>query len=281
MFSRIHLKIKKNYFPKLKKTKHLPIKGKMLFYENKTYDISLNRKLVSKLEYIIKVENFEGPFELLLDLIKKREMDIHDLQISQITNDFISSLQEMKKQEIEITSNFMEMASMLLEIKSKMLLPVEKEKNDPRKELVQQLLDYKEYKESIGKLQELKESERKLLKRQRIEKVRIEKKGNLFDIFKAYQNIMSKKFNDKNETPLDKLTEELSRFNYTIEERMEFLKEMLKKSDMNVIEYFNSVEEKEKLITTFGALLELIKIQYIDIIINEKTVIIKERKVVD
>lgn len=229
------------------------------------------------MDYIIRIENFEGPLELLLELIKKRAMNIHDLQISQITNDFIKSLHEMQNQNIEVTSDFMEMASMLLEIKSKMLLPIEKEKGDPRAELVQQLLDYQEYKESIEKLRELKIFEQKFFKRQRIEKVKVKKMGNLQDIFKSYQLIVEKKFKEKF-NPLDKLTEELSRSRYTMEDRIESLKSILEDHRLNIEVYFDNMNDKEEMIVTFGALLELVKVQYIDITIEEEGSIFIEKR---
>lgn len=230
------------------------------------------------MDYIIRIENFEGPFELLMDLIKKRKMSIHDLHISQITNDFIQSLHEMTNNNIEITSNFMEMASILLEIKSKMLLPVEKEKGDPRELLVQQLLDFQEYKESIDKLRELKTIEQTFFKRQRIEKVKVNKMGNREKLMKTYLNILGKKFREKF-TPLDTLTEELARYKYTIEDRIDSLKNILEKKEICVETFFDEMESKEEMVVTFGALLELGKIQYIDILIRDNgDVLIKKRE---
>lgn len=234
------------------------------------------------MDYIIRTENFEGPFELLLDLIKKRAMNIHDLQISQITNDYIASLHQMQEQNVDVTSDFMEMASMLLEIKSKMLLPVEKEKGDPRADLVRQLLDYQEYKESIEQLRELKQMEQMFFKRQRIEKVKIKKTGNTEDIMKIYQALLAKKFQNQNTySPLDKLTAELSRFRYTIEDRIEALKSLLEEQRINIELYFDDMSDKEEMVVTFGALLELVKIQYIDIVVEEEFIFIEKRKGVE
>ena len=235
------------------------------------------------LDYIIRTGNFEGPFELLLDLIKKRAMNIYDLQISQITKDYMESIHEMQEQNIEVTSDFMEMASMLLEIKTKMMIPAEKEKADPRAELVRQLLDYQEYKESIERLRELKQIEQMFFKRQRIEKVKVKKMGNTDDIMKIYQTILMKKFQNQNTySPLDKLTEELSRFRYTMEDRIEALKVLLEEQRLNVESYFDDMNDKEEMVVTFGALLELVKTQYIDIIVDpDETIFIVKRKGVE
>lgn len=205
-------------------------------------------------------------------------MKIHDLHISQITNDFIANLKEMQNQNIEVSSDFMVMASMLLEIKSKMLLPLEKEKGDPREQLVQQLMDYQEYKGSIEKLHVLKQMEQMLFKRQRIEKVKIKKMGNIKDIIKSYQSIMEQKFSQKH-TPLDDLTLALSNFKFTMEDRLESLKNELSLKRIDVSLFFEDMREKEEVVVTFGALLELVKIQYIDIQIeNDDRVYIVKRE---
>jgi segregation and condensation protein A len=99
-----------------------------------------------------KIENFEGPFDLLLHLIKKNEMDIYDIKIYDITTQYLKYLDEMKEIDLEITSEFIVTAATLLEINSKMLLPKSneneesQEEEDPRKELVSKLLEYKKFK---------------------------------------------------------------------------------------------------------------------------------------
>jgi len=234
------------------------------------------------MEYIIKTDNFEGPFELLLDLIKKRQMDIYDLHISQITRDYMDKLKEMNENSIEVTSDFMEMASVLLEIKSKLLIPVEPDKEDPRNELVKQLLDYQEYKESLEKMRELKKIEQKHFKRQRTEKLTKKKTGTLADIIKIYQKMLNRKSKvqteDGRESPLERLKKELARFKYTMEEQMEFLKEQLEHDRIVVEDFFGNMRDKEEMIVTFGALLELIKLQYITIVEDDEVLMI-ERKV--
>ena len=97
----------------------------------------------------IKLQNFEGPFDLLLHLIKKNKMNIYDIKIYDITNQYIEYLKSMKEMDLELTSEFIVMAATLLEIKSKMLLPkpkIEEEEEDPRKFLMEKLIEYKKYK---------------------------------------------------------------------------------------------------------------------------------------
>ncbi len=101
--------------------------------------------------YTIKINNFEGPFDLLFHLIEKNRMSIYDIQISEITDQYMDYLYAMQQLDLEIASEFLVMAATLLHIKSRMLLPEKKEKEeeeeDPREELVQKLLKFKKYKE--------------------------------------------------------------------------------------------------------------------------------------
>jgi len=106
----------------------------------------------------IQLEKFEGPLGLLLHLIRKEEMDIFDINVHHITGQYLSYIKVMKKLDLEVAGEFVAMAATLIHIKSKMLLPnyddngEEIEVEDPRKELVQKLLEYQKYKEASGKL---------------------------------------------------------------------------------------------------------------------------------
>ena len=108
----------------------------------------------------IKIENFEGPLDLLLYFIKRDKIDIYDIPITQITNEYISVIDEAKKLDVSIAGEFLFMASMLLRIKTQMLLPrqINDESldiEDPRIDLVAQLLEYKKYKSIANKLKNL------------------------------------------------------------------------------------------------------------------------------
>lgn len=114
--------------------------------------------------YQIKLDTFEGPLDLLLHLIEKEEMDIYDIQISKITDQYLDYLNQMQNLKLDITSEFLVMAATLLAIKSKMLLPVYEpidpiytdfDEDDPREELVQRLIEYKKYKELSNVLQDM------------------------------------------------------------------------------------------------------------------------------
>lgn len=108
-------------------------------------------------KYKVKLENFEGPLDLLCHLIDKNKMDIYDINLSEITDQYIEYINEMEKMNLEVTSEFLVMASTLLYLKSKNLLPnqVEDEKELTEEELLQRIIEYKKYKEITKKLREM------------------------------------------------------------------------------------------------------------------------------
>lgn len=229
------------------------------------------------MDYIVRTEGFEGPFDLLLELIRKKKMDIHDLQIADITQEYMAQLASMQEADIHVTSSFIEMASLLLEIKTKLLL-APTEKQDPRDELVQQLLDYKTYREAIGKMRELKEVEQRFFKRQRVDSVRKKKKGTLQDILLSYQKILARKEETAGPNKLRQLTEELAKIRYTVADRIVHVEDLLSRGPIQVTDYFGAMRDKEELTVTFGALLELVKRQSIGIYLENEDVWIEQRR---
>lgn len=114
-----------------------------------------------------KLENFEGPLDLLLHLIEKNKVNIYDIPIVLITEQYLAFVSSMEEQDLDVVSDFLVMAATLIDIKSRMLLPVDEEDNeeeeDPRAELVRRLLEYKMYKYMARELEELEEGAEKLL----------------------------------------------------------------------------------------------------------------------
>lgn len=102
--------------------------------------------------YSVNLNVFQGPFELLYHLIEKREIDIYDIPIAEITDQYIEYLNQMRQFNMNVASEFILMASTLIEIKSKMLLPIKEKEEDPRQELVDKLLEYKMFKDASEKL---------------------------------------------------------------------------------------------------------------------------------
>ena len=220
-------------------------------------------------EINIKLDIFEGPLDLLLHLIQQMEIDIYDIPIATITEQYMSYIHTMKTLELAVAGEYLVMAATLMAIKSKTLLPVQEAiiedeywEEDPRDELVNQLLEYRKYKYAAEQLTE-KAQERSLyytkepvavddligqekpLKRGQVKKI---------DLFHAMEKILErKKFSEKVEktiTPDDT----------TIEERIIFIEERLKQHHKGCsFESFFETPSKTEVVTTFMALLEMMK----------------------
>ncbi len=224
--------------------------------------------------YRVSLSEFEGPLDLLLFFIKRDELDIYDIPIAHITKSFMEYLDAMQELNLEIAADFIYMASVLMSIKAKMLLPRpevpagELDEFDPRTELVQKLLEYKRFKEVALNMQLLEEDRRQLFPRltfEHIEASEIEdetKRPTLFDLIRAYQLAM------KN---MPKITvHEVKKIPVTIEQQTEFL---LKKLDEHIqISFIKTVAEFAERITivvTFLAILEMAKMRLVNIIVRE------------
>ncbi len=214
--------------------------------------------------YKLKLSNFEGPLDLLLHLIKQNEVDIYDIPISTITDQYIEYLEMMKELDLEVASEFLVMAATLMEIKSRMLLPTqpseEEEEEDPRFELIEQILEYKKYKEFAGNLGEKAEAESQFYQRTFKEEVDIETgepliEVTLFELLQAFKHVLEY----ATEEPFREITlEEVS-----IEEKMNEIRARLKeKTNLLLDEVFEgAVKTKVALISTVLALLELIRLK--------------------
>jgi segregation and condensation protein A len=229
----------------------------------------------------IKINNFEGPFDLLLHLIKKNEMDIYDIKIYEITNQYLQFINEMKEMDLEVTSEFIVIAATLLEIKSKLLLPnlaqdetAADSEVDPRKELIQKLVEYKKFKQVAAYLRTLEgESGLVFTKKPEIieEKSKpaddsdILKNITMLQLYNLFNNLMNKynsKMNKENviqrEIPVDA---------YKIEDKMEYLIKRI--TPHNHLYFSNIIREcsnKMEVVVTFLALLELIKLRNVKVI---------------
>lgn len=224
----------------------------------------------------IKIENFEGPFDLLLHLIKKNEMNIYDIKIYDITNQYLQFLQTIKEMDLEVTSEFIVMAATLLEIKSKMLLPkpqIEEEEEDPRKNLIEKLIEYKKYKRSSYFFKERLEADGYLFTKKAeiiedsmpVDNKELLKNITMLDLYNIFNELMNryvKKINKTNtidkEIPIDK---------YKIEDKMKELKNILAlKKSVKFSEIASECQCKMEIVVTFLALLEMIKEKTIKVI---------------
>lgn len=219
--------------------------------------------------YQVKLEAFEGPLDLLLHLIKKEEIDIYNIPISRITEEYLNYLELMKMLNLDIAGEFLVMAATLLHIKSKKLLPVvEKDEEtleelDPCQELVKQLLEYKRFKEVAKVLSERELNQQKIFTRPplKIESMGDEEyviEASLFDLLDAFRNVLK-----ANKTSVREIIQE----EVKIEERIQIIQQLLtEKESLTLDEIFTPESTKMEMIVTFLALLELIKQKQIKIL---------------
>ena len=207
----------------------------------------------------IKLDNFEGPLDLLLHLIKSASIDIYDIPIAEITDQYIAYLKSMKDLDLEIASEFIVMAATLLEIKSKMLLPSKKtddneeaEDVDPRAELVAKLVEYKKFKEMAERLKEMDLSSVVFLKPEYIVDD-IENKDeyfnnitleNLMVTYKKIMDVYKNKFNKRSS-----ISKNIDYDEFKIEDKIKFIKARI----------LTDGRISLKTVVTFLAVLELMK----------------------
>ncbi len=223
----------------------------------------------------IKLNTFEGPLDLLLFFIKRDELDIYDIPISYITTEYLKYLEMIKILDLEQAGDFILLASTLMHIKVRMLLPKEineqGEEIDPRAELVQQLLEYKRYKEMAEEFSFFETEQRKIFYRGNFnldERSAFDDTGLLlknitvFDLARAFQKIMS---NLKPEP-----VHQIKRIPVTIEEQMDYIRKKLE-IDREIVfsRLVTGLKMKIQIVYTFIALLEMVRMQLIGIMESE------------
>ena len=213
----------------------------------------------------IKLENFEGPLDLLLYFIKRDKIDIYDIPITKITNEYISVIDEAKKLEVSIAGEFLFMASMLLRIKTQMLLPrqIDDESldiDDPRIDLVSQLIEYKKYKTVAHKLKNLHFENKDTFFRSSV-KVVYDQSPDVSDYLNEVSLYdISKIFKEAIDNAPSEDTFEISREMVSLNDQKNFiLKEFEKKKVISLKNLVKNLETKIEIIVTFLALLEMIK----------------------
>ena len=220
----------------------------------------------TELPYQVRIENFEGPLDLLLHLIKKNEINIYDIPIAMIAQQYLAYLEAMKDLNLNVAGEFLVMAATLLQIKSKLLLPVdetaydEEDGPDPREELVRRLLEYKTYKEAARQLDGQEKMWREIFSREQGPREPIKtdetllENVSLFDLVDALQGIL-----DRN--PGKQLLE-IMPDNLTVRERMNAILEMLEgKDSVSFIDLFDTSCHRLVIIVTFLAMLELMRLR--------------------
>jgi segregation and condensation protein A len=234
-------------------------------------DNELDGSEQTELPYQVRIENFEGPLDLLLHLIKKNEINIYDIPIAMIAQQYLRYIEAMKDLNLNVAGEFLVMAATLLQIKSKMLLPVdetnedEEDGPDPREELVRRLLEYKTFKEAARQLDTQERMWRDIYSRTPVPEVEtsgsdealLENIG-LFDLVDALQGIL-------NRNPGKKLLEIIPD-NLTVRDRMNVILEALEGQESIAFDaLFESSCHRMVIIVTFLALLELIRLRTVHV----------------
>ena len=228
--------------------------------------------------YKVVLEFFEGPMDLLLHLIDKAQIDIYDIPINRITEQYMDYINKMEELDLEVTSEFLVMASTLLEIKSKMLLPQVKKENhggqlemeelDPRLELVRRLVEYKKYKYVSQELRGFEETQKKVYYKPKeelsyyVEEDKELEEMDLDELVKVLNKLLIKNKNNQGSININEIQKE----EYTLDECIEKIKEKL--NEKEVIKFsslFDASSNRKEIVVTFLSLLELIRMKYITI----------------
>lgn len=244
------------------------------------------------MEYKFILNDFEGPLDLLLHLIDKSKIDIYDIPINSITDQYISYLEKMEELNMDVTSEFLVMASTLLQIKSNRLLPkredLREDEEDPEAELISRLIEYKKYKEAAKEIKLMGEDHsQRFYKKQEdlsylledeiaLENISIEELGN------AFNKVLS--LNKKHSEDRELKIESLKREEFPVEDSIERLRDMLKDNNSLIFEdVFDIESSRGEIISMFLAILELAKVNYIRIIqeVNYESIYIKRVGEVD
>ncbi len=231
--------------------------------------------------YHIKLPQFEGPFDLLLFFIERDELDIYDIPIAKITDDFLRYIRDMRSLNIDLASEFILVAATLCRIKAKLLLPrkpLDEEGNeiDPREELVQRLVEYKRYKDILEEMQVLEEQraqqfergnlslELKIMANKALADVELEQL-NLYKLLKTFERIMREAAGAEKRP-----VHQIMTWNYTIEEQQEFLFTQVRNGKRASFKnIFKACKNRIHAIVTFLALLELLNLQRLRITMGE------------
>jgi segregation and condensation protein A len=221
-------------------------------------------------EYKVKFEVFEGPLDLLLYLIKKEEVDIYDVNLTQLATQFIEYLEMMRLLDLEVAGEFLVMASTLMYIKSRELLPLdqqvvaegEDEGEDPRWELIRQLVEYKKFKDAAARLQTLELRQENIFPRlpPRLEfapEAPVRPDVSLFDLLNAVSSVLKR-------VGLRDQSRDVFEDKWTVSEKIEqILKTIAERSRIKFSELFEGALSRTEVVVTFLAMLELIRLRQV------------------
>ncbi|MGK7369114.1 MAG: segregation and condensation protein A [Candidatus Halalkalibacterium sp. M3_1C_030] len=227
--------------------------------------------------YRVKLKNFEGPLDLLLFFIKRDELDIYNIPISYITEQFLEYIRLMEELDLDVASEFILMASMLMSIKAKMMLPKEDsdddemDENDPRYALVQRLLEYKRYKEMAEKMGDIEEESQKKYYRRHYKVDQVQKQASgealqdvtMFDLMAAFKKVLS-------DIKKQNIVHHVEKISVTIEQQTEYVLERLHAGGRTSFRQIcTELNNRAKIVVTFLAVLEMLKEQQINLYVED------------
>lgn len=231
--------------------------------------------------YSIRIDQFEGPFDLLLFFIERDELDINDIPIARITADFLDYIRHLELLDIDVASEFILVAATLMRIKAKMLIPrkeVDEEGNeiDPREELAQKLLEYRKFKSVIDELSNMEEdrhfrftrgnvlSELRSIADKALVDIELESLS-LYKLMQTFHQLMLRYETEKNRPK-----HQINRFDYNIEDQQAYiLSRIPSRGKARFEDLFLHLENRIHAVVTFIALLELLNLQQVSIVQGE------------
>jgi segregation and condensation protein A len=230
------------------------------------------------MSYEIRIENFEGPLDLLLHLIKKNEMDIYDIQVAEITGQYLAILDTMKVLNLDVAGEFLLMAATLLHIKSRFLLPLSSDDDldddelDPRAELVRRLLEYQKYKAAGEALDQRPRLSREVFARKfhspELTALAEQDEGEilevgLFELVEAFQRLLK-------ETS-DPYIHEVNVERISVSDRVNAIMDLLSvRKNLGFLEIFDEKPERQMVVVTFLAMLELVRLRLVRLMQNDR-----------
>ncbi len=220
------------------------------------------------MEYVVTIDNFDGPLDLLLHLIKKMDIDINEVSIEEITKQYLSYINTMKEMNLDIASEYLVMASELMEIKSLSLLPkshIEEDEyvEDPKETLIKRLIEYKRYKELVPSFQDLEDERKKEFTKSPSDlsefKVVEEEVDlgdlTLDDLMNAFQAFLKRKELEK------PLNTKITKKEYSVKKRNNEIRDILKKKKKIEFEELFDIMSKDYIVVTFLSILDLARKQ--------------------
>ncbi|MCU0321639.1 MAG: segregation/condensation protein A [Chitinophagaceae bacterium] len=231
--------------------------------------------------YQIKLDQFEGPFDLLLFFIERDELDIYNIPITKIIKDFLAFIHNGEKLNIELSSEFILFVSTLMRIKAKLLLPrkeIDAQGNeiDPRQELVDKILEYKRFKEASAKMAEMEAVRMLMVKRGNLQKELMEigeeagegteiQTITMFKLMKAFEKVMQR-VHDRQNKPVHTVV----RYNYTMEGSREFMLGFVQREkNVSFEKVFDQCQDKIHAIFLFLSMLELSQQRFMKLLVGE------------